>query len=100
MQALISASQRDSLPIECPGWSLLPSRDALQKIFIFKNFKDAFSCMSEIAIIAEEINHHPEWFNVWNRLEVTLSTHDSGGLTGKDIELAKAIDLICGKLNR
>ena len=56
--------------------------------------------MSEIAIIAEEINHHPEWFNVWNRLEVTLSTHDSGGLTGKDIELAKAIDLICGKLNR
>ncbi len=100
MQALISASQRESLQIECLGWSLLPSRDALQKTFIFKDFKDAFSCMSEIAIIAEEINHHPEWFNVWNRLEVTLSTHDSGGLTSKDIELAKAIDLICGKLSR
>jgi 4a-hydroxytetrahydrobiopterin dehydratase len=97
MQSLISNTQRNNLSVECPNWHLLPTRDALQQSFVFKNFKDAFSCMSEIAVVAEELNHHPEWFNVWNRLEVTLSTHDSGGLTLKDIQLAQAINLICQK---
>lgn len=101
MQALITTSQREQLSIDCPGWILMSSRDALQKTFIFSNFVDAFSCMSEVAMIAEELNHHPEWFNVWNRLEVTLSTHDSGGLTLKDIQLAQAIDRVChGKLQK
>ena len=95
MQSLISHSQRDNLSTDCPDWQLMSSRDALQKTFVFKNFVDAFSCMSEIAVIAEELNHHPEWLNVWNRLEITLTTHDSGGLTLKDIQLAEAIDCIC-----
>ncbi len=95
MQPLITNTQRDHLSVDCPDWKLMSSRDALQKTFVFKNFQEAFSCMSEIAVIAEELNHHPEWFNVWNRLDITLSTHDSGGLTLKDIQLAKAIDRIC-----
>jgi len=74
------------------GWTLLNDRDAISKTFKFKNFNEAFGWMTRAALIAEGMNHHPEWFNVWNRVDVTLSTHDAGGLTELDINLATQMD--------
>lgn len=93
-KALLNSEQRENLAKTCPGWVLLNHKDAIQKTFIFSNFQQAFDCMTKIAEVAEKINHHPEWFNVWNRLEITLSTHDSGGLTQNDLDLAEAIEVI------
>ncbi len=76
------------------GWSNAEDRDAIQKTFTFKNFNQAFSFMTRVAMEAEKANHHPEWFNVYNRVEVTLSTHDTGGITEKDIKLAQFMDMI------
>ena len=76
------------------GWSNAEDRDAIQKTFTFKNFNQAFSFMTRVAMEAEKANHHPEWFNVYNRVEVTLSTHDTGGITEKDIKLAQFMDTI------
>ena len=75
-----------------PSWEFVDGVDAIHKNFIFKDFKEAFAFMTQIAQIAETLNHHPEWFNVWNRVEIRLSTHDLGGLTKKDISLAQKID--------
>ncbi|AXS38869.1 4a-hydroxytetrahydrobiopterin dehydratase [Breoghania sp. L-A4] len=74
------------------GWSMAEGRDAITKTFMFNSFSEAFGWMARAALMAEKTNHHPEWFNVYNRVEVTLSTHDAGGLTAKDIRLAKAMD--------
>ncbi|MDE0994601.1 MAG: 4a-hydroxytetrahydrobiopterin dehydratase [Rhodospirillales bacterium] len=76
------------------GWSDAKDRDAIQKTFTFKNFNQAFSFMTRVAMEAEKANHHPEWFNVYNRVDVTLSTHDTGGITEKDIKLAQFMDMI------
>ena len=74
------------------GWSEVESRDAISKSFAFTDFNEAFGWMARVALIAEQMNHHPEWFNVWNRVEVTLSTHEAGGLTALDIKLAEKMD--------
>lgn len=79
---------------DIPGWSLSEGRDAIEKHYKFKDFNQAFSFMTSVALRAEKMDHHPEWFNVYNRVEVTLSTHDAGGITAKDIELAKFMDQI------
>ncbi len=76
------------------GWSILPNRDAIYKQYEFKDFIDAFSFMTKIALHAEKLNHHPEWFNVYNRLSVTLSTHDCNGLSELDIKMANKMDEI------
>ncbi len=76
------------------GWSEVEGRDAIAKTFQFKDFNAAFGWMTRAALVAEQMNHHPEWFNVWNRVEVTLSTHDAGGLTDLDISLAKKMDAL------
>ena len=76
------------------GWSNTEGRDAIQKTFTFKNFNQAFSFMTRVAMEAEKTNHHPEWFNVYNRVDVTLSTHDAGGITEKDIKLAQFMEMI------
>ena len=73
---------------ELSGWSA--GDDFITKVFQFKDFASAFGFMSEIAIVAEAMNHHPGWYNVYNRVDVTLTTHDAGGVTNKDIALAKA----------
>jgi 4a-hydroxytetrahydrobiopterin dehydratase len=78
------------------GWSELPRRDALSKTFEFADFNGAFGFMTRCALVAESMNHHPEWFNVYRRVEVVLSTHDAGGITEKDITLAQAMDKIAG----
>ena len=94
MAPLLNLAQRQSLITELPGWSVLPTRDALYREFIFQDFQEAFRFMSQVAVIAEDMNHHPEWFNVWNKVQVTLSTHDSGGLTERDISLAHTMNRI------
>jgi 4a-hydroxytetrahydrobiopterin dehydratase len=74
------------------GWSESKGRDAISKTFQFKSFNQAWGWMSRVALFAEKTDHHPEWFNVYGRVEVTLSTHSAGGVTEKDIELARKMD--------
>jgi 4a-hydroxytetrahydrobiopterin dehydratase len=74
------------------GWRTAEGRDAITKEFRFKDFNATFAFMTRVALHAEKQDHHPEWFNVYNRVEVTLSTHDSGGVTDKDVELAHFMD--------
>ena len=74
------------------GWSNAKNRDAIEKTYKFGTFADAFRFMTAVAAKAEEMDHHPEWFNVYNRVDVTLSTHDAEGVTAKDVELARFMD--------
>jgi 4a-hydroxytetrahydrobiopterin dehydratase len=74
------------------GWSESKDRDAITKKFTFRDFNEAFGFMTRTALIAEKLDHHPEWFNVYKKVEVTLSTHDAGGVTELDVELAEAMD--------
>lgn len=76
------------------GWSLDDDRDAISRQFVFKDFVQAFGFMSQSALIAEKLNHHPEWSNVYKTVNVTLTTHDCNGLSELDIKLAKAMDKI------
>jgi 4a-hydroxytetrahydrobiopterin dehydratase len=77
---------------ELPNWREVQGRDAITRKFQFKDFNEAFGFMARVALLAEKMDHHPEWFNVYNKVEATLSTHDAGGITEKDIKLAKAMD--------
>ena len=74
------------------GWSAVEGRDAIKKSFKFNDFNQAFGVMSRVALAAEKLDHHPEWFNVYNRLDVVLATHDADGVTELDVKLAKIID--------
>ena len=76
------------------GWTRTAGRDAITKSFKFKDFNSAFGWMTRAALIAEKVDHHPEWSNVYNKVEVTLTTHSAGGVTEKDINLAKAMDAL------
>ena len=78
------------------GWRAAEGRDAICKEFRFRDFNAAFGFMSRVALHAEKADHHPEWFNVWNRVEITLTTHDAGGLSARDVALAEAIDKMVG----
>ncbi len=88
----LSDDERTSLLADLPDWHLVEDRDAIQKTFVFKDFNEAFGFMSRVALAAERLDHHPEWFNVFNRVEICLSTHDAGGLTARDATLAKLIE--------
>lgn len=77
---------------DLPGWALLPEKDALKKSFVFKDFNQAWGFMCRCALLAEKMNHHPEWFNVWNKVEVTLNTHDAGGVSALDLKMAAAMN--------
>jgi len=79
------------------GWERVPRRSAIRKTFRFADFNEAFGFMGRVALMAEKMDHHPEWFNVYNRVEITLSTHDAGGISGRDIALARFIDRIAGR---
>lgn len=81
---------------ELDGWSEVEGRDAICKTFTFRNFNEAFGFMSRVAMQAEKLDHHPEWFNVYKTVEVTLSTHDVDGLSELDIKLARFMDRIAG----
>jgi 4a-hydroxytetrahydrobiopterin dehydratase len=92
----LTDTERKALVHDLPQWSLVADREALHRSFRFKSFSKAFAFMSEVALLAESMNHHPEWSNVYNRVEITLTTHDVGGLSDKDIALARAIDAVIG----
>ena len=96
MRSKLDEAARKSVLAQLPGWRTAEGRDAIQKTFQFKDFNAAFGFMTRAALVAEKMNHHPEWFNVWNRVDVTLSTHDAGGLTELDLKLALAMDKIAG----
>ncbi|XP_069508680.1 pterin-4-alpha-carbinolamine dehydratase 2 isoform X2 [Ambystoma mexicanum] len=78
--------------LKTSGWVELSQRDAIYKEFLFKTFNQAFGFMTRVALQAEKMNHHPEWFNVYNKVQITLITHDCGGVTKKDIKLAQFIE--------
>ena len=92
MPTKLDEAQRKTLAARLPGWTVADGRDALQKTFKFADFSAAFGFMTRAALAAEKMDHHPEWSNVWNRVEVTLSTHSAGGLTELDVKLAEAMD--------
>lgn len=81
---------------ELPGWSLRDDGKAIQRNFEFGDFSEAFGFMARAALVAEKLDHHPEWFNVYRRVEVVLSTHDTGGVTELDTRLARAMNAIAG----
>ena len=94
----LSAEARKSALQGLPGWSEVAGRDAIARTFTFKDFNEAFGFMSRAALVAEKNDHHPEWRNVYKTVEVVLATHDAGGVTALDIQLAKAMDGIARQL--
>lgn len=96
MSGKLSDADRSAALAELDGWDLVEGREAIQKSYTFKSFNQAFGFMSRVALAAEKMDHHPEWFNVYNRVDITLSSHDVGGLSQRDIDLAKKIDRFAG----
>lgn len=96
MPKTLDETARKTLAVRVPQWQLVNGRDAITRTFKFKDFNAAFGFMTRLALVAEKLDHHPEWSNVYNRVEITLSTHDAGGLTERDIALAEAADRIAG----
>ena len=88
----LSDAERSAALAELDGWELVDGRDAIFKSFSFKNFNEAFGWMSRVAMAAEKMDHHPEWFNVYKTVDVTLATHSVGGLSSLDVRLAKMMD--------
>ncbi|MEZ5938492.1 MAG: 4a-hydroxytetrahydrobiopterin dehydratase [Hyphomonadaceae bacterium] len=83
-----------------PDWAAVDGRDAIRRVYVFEDFKRAFSFMTETALMAEQMDHHPEWFNVYSKVDVTLATHDAGGVTQKDVDLATFMDAAAARLAR
>ena len=90
----LEAAERAALLPTLPEWTLDPARDGLARSFRFRDFVEAFGFMTRVALLAEKADHHPEWSNVWNRVDILLTTHDAGGLSMRDIDMAKAIDAL------
>ena len=83
-----------------PGWTLDPEHPAILRSYRFRDFSEAFGFMTRAALIAEQMDHHPDWRNVWNRVDVLLTTHDAGGITVLDLEMARRLDTIAGEFGR
>ena len=96
MATKLTAEARKQALAKLTGWSEVQGRDAITKKFVFKDFNQAFGFMTRAALLAEKLDHHPEWFNVYKTVEVTLSTHDAGGLTELDVKLADAMNRLAG----
>jgi 4a-hydroxytetrahydrobiopterin dehydratase len=94
----LSADARATAVKELSGWSEVGGREAITRTFTFKDFNEAFGFMCRVALVAEKRDHHPEWRNVYKTVEVVLATHDAGGVTTRDIELARAMDAIAAQL--
>ena len=92
--AKLNEQERGEALSALPGWTHDPDRDAIRKRFTFRDFNEAFGFMTRVALEAEKADHHPEWSNVWNKVDILLTTHDAGGLTARDVALAKKIDAI------
>lgn len=96
MADLLTPEERAALltPLGEAGWGAAPERDALRKVYQFNNFVEAWGWMSRVALWCEKWNHHPEWLNVYRTVDVTLATHDAGGLTELDVRLARKMDAL------
>jgi 4a-hydroxytetrahydrobiopterin dehydratase len=94
MIARLEGAARAAALEELAGWTEVAGRDAINKSFKFKDFSEAWGFMCRVALLAEQMDHHPEWFNVYNRVEITLATHDCNGLSERDVKLARAIGRI------
>ena len=94
MPSVLDDTQRQEFFKTHPHWQRVDGRDAITRDFVFADFKAAFGFMTRVALLAEGMNHHPEWFNVYNKVSITLSTHDAGGLTQNDTRLAAAIEAL------
>ena len=102
MTEILSEADRKNELAQClkNGWVLVDKRDAISKSYKFESFVDAFSWMTAVSLWAEKINHHPEWFNVYSRLKIRLTTHDVGGLSRLDFTMAERIDLLIAERTR
>jgi 4a-hydroxytetrahydrobiopterin dehydratase len=96
----LTETERQELLSALDGWTIVEGRDAIHKRYVFDDFNAAFGWMTRVALVAEPMNHHPEWFNVYNMVDVTLSTHDAKGLTRRDIELAQRMDQLATGLTK
>jgi 4a-hydroxytetrahydrobiopterin dehydratase len=97
-QPKLTDDERKAALAELSLWSLVPGRDAIQRRFVFRSFNEAFGFMTRAALVAEKINHHPEWSNVYKTVDVTLATHDAGGLTELDLKFARTMDKIAATM--
>ena len=88
----LAGTARNTAIKELHGWSEVEDRDAIRKVYHFGTFREAWGFMSQVALLAEKMDHHPEWFNVYNRVEIVLTTHDAGGVSERDLRMAHAID--------
>jgi 4a-hydroxytetrahydrobiopterin dehydratase len=93
VEALSEAERADALD-GLPEWDFDEGRDAITRTIVFADFIEAFGFMTQVALIGERMNHHPEWTNVYNRVDILLTTHDAGGISPRDIDMATAIDAI------
>ena len=96
MPKRLSNEARNEALTTLAGWKPVEGREAIAKRFVFRDFNEAFGWMTRIALVAEKMDHHPEWSNVYKTVEVTLSTHDAGGLTELDVKLARTMDALAG----
>ena len=93
----LTAAERAAALQELAGWQPVKGRDAIQRSFKFKNFNEAWGFMNRVALMAEKADHHPEWFNVYNRVDILLTTHDCNGLSARDVALARAVNKLVGQ---
>ena len=98
MEERLTAEARKAALGELPGWSETAGREAIARTFVFKDFNEAFGFMARVALVAEKADHHPEWRNVYKTVEVVLATHDAGGVTRLDVQLATAMSAIASQL--
>jgi 4a-hydroxytetrahydrobiopterin dehydratase len=96
MPKRLGTEARNEVLATLTGWKLADGREAITKRFVFRDFSEAFSWMTRVAMLAEAMNHHPEWSNIYKTVDVTLATHDVGGLTELDVKLARAMDGFTG----
>lgn len=94
MAKTLSEAERAELATTLPGWARVEGRDALRREFRFADFSTAFAFMTRVALIAEKLDHHPDWSNSYDRVVIELSSHDVGGLSARDVRMAKAIDAL------
>ncbi|HEY4860912.1 MAG TPA: 4a-hydroxytetrahydrobiopterin dehydratase [Xanthobacteraceae bacterium] len=92
MPEKLTGNARQAALAKLSGWSEVEGRDAISRKFTFKDFSEAFGFMARAALMAEKLDHHPEWFNVYNKVEVTLATHEAGGVTERDVQLAQEMN--------
>ncbi len=94
MISALTQQERATLAQQLPAWTLVDGRDAIARSFRFPDFSEVFAFMTQVAMLAEKADHHPEWFNVYDRVDIVLTTHDAGGLSQRDVDFARHLDAL------